>query len=116
MTIKVYKSDFRIFEGLYNAVVYLGASSIVERCKNFITVDFGAEHMNPYTIRENKHIQGEYSYNCLERALNDPELEPELKSEITELLKTYRYATDRIIRKLNAAIAYPVGHTNRTLI
>jgi hypothetical protein len=116
MTIKIYKSDFSIFEGLYNAVVYLGASSIIERSKNFITVDFGREHMNPYTIRETKHIQGDVSYNQIMSLLESNELESELKFQIRDLLATYQCTTDKIVRKIGNTLAYPVGHTHRTLI
>jgi hypothetical protein len=116
MTVKVYRSDFRIFEGLYNAVVYLGAGSIIEHCKNFITVDFGREGMNPYTIREAGYVRGNVSYNRIMSLLESDELESELKFQIRYLLADCRCTTDTILRKTGNALCYPVGHTYRTLI
>jgi hypothetical protein len=114
MTIKVYKSDFSIFSGLYNAVVYLRHSITIYR--NFVEVDFGPEHMNPYIIRENKHITGNVEYNDLMSLCFNHQFEPELIFEVYDLLNMFNLTTDQIMRRIDAALAYPPSHRYRRII
>ena len=64
MTVNVYKSDFSVFEGLYNAVIY-HKSGIKRVCKNFLEIDFGNARMNPYVIANSHSVKGHVSYRQL---------------------------------------------------
>jgi hypothetical protein len=115
MTIKVYKTDFSIFPGLYNAVVYQNGR-ITRNCQNFLEVDFGPEHMNPYTLADYFVRNERMSYKGLMELLGDIDLiDLYLLDQAYALISRYRHSTDDIMRRINAATCYPVGHINRRL-
>jgi hypothetical protein len=116
MTINVYKSDFSLFEGLYNAVIYQ-KSRITRICKNFIEVDFGPEHMNPYVIMNHKNIKGYTEYKHIMEMCCCPDIiDIRLLDEIYTLFNRYTLTTDEIMRRINSATCYPVGHIHRTVL
>ena len=116
MTINVYKSDFLDFDGLYDAVVYL-QNRITSRCANFVEVDFGREHMNPYTIMENPNIKGRNSYQDLMRMCADNDrMEPYLVNQVYTLINMYEFTVDEIVRRVIGVTCWPKGHINRTLL
>jgi hypothetical protein len=114
MKINVYKSDFAIFEGLYNAVIYL-RSGITRVEQNFIEVDFGPERMNPYVIANRHSMKEGYGYNDLMNLCLSGDIESRMVYEICALLVTYTLTTKQIKRMVDNAICYPVGHVNRTI-
>ena len=116
MTINVYKSDFPVFEGLYNAVIYQ-KSRIVRICKNFIEVDFGPAHINPYIIANHENIKGPVEYSRLMELCCDIDIiDLRLLDEIYTLLNRYTFTTDLIMRRICQATCYPVGHIHRTIL
>lgn len=115
MKINVYKSDFSIFPGLYDAVIYL-KSGIVSVTRSYIEVNFGPEHMNPYTIANHHNIKDVCRYSQIMDLCVSGEIESGLVCEIFNLLDKYALSTKQILRKIDNATCYPVGHINRTII
>lgn len=116
MTVNVYKSDFSVFEGLYNAVIY-HKSGIKRGCKNFLEVDFGYPHMNPYGIIARYHAETErVSYRHLMELRHRRDIDFQLLAEVFYLLDEYTHTTDQIAKRIDNALAYPVGHVRRTVL
>ena len=104
-TITVWKSDFKDFPFLYEATEWC-IDAAIQKAKNFIVL----KGCNPYEMLEDKRFteKGITYKRCLEIAKENG-----WENQVTEMLHSFEYSTQRVFEKMCSKLNYPEHHIKR---